>query len=101
MAIEDGRERFMRAVGILADEKDRIKDRLLIAYASQLSRVNAREDLPPALLDDFILIRNAVSDADMPYGEGERAARKSMQWTKSRPRKWPARFSRFSSGSTG
>ena len=58
------------------DEKDRIKDRLLIAYASQLSLVEAREDLPPELLDEFFLIRNALSDAEMPYGSGERAAQK-------------------------
>jgi hypothetical protein len=76
MALDDGRQRFTRAVGILADEKDRIKERLLIAYASQLSLVNAKEDLPPELLNDYYTLRNVLSDADMPYGNGERAAKK-------------------------
>jgi hypothetical protein len=76
MALNDGRERFTRAAGILADEKERIKERLLAAYASQLSRVNAQEDLPPELLEEFCQLRNAISDAEMPYGYGERAAKK-------------------------
>jgi hypothetical protein len=76
MALSDGRERFTRAVGILADEKDRIKERLMMAYASQLSRINAREDLPPELVDEFCRLRLAISDAEMPYGYGERAAAK-------------------------
>lgn len=76
MALSDGRERFTRAVGILADEKERIKERLLTAYASQLSRINARGDLPPELLEEFCQLRNAISDAEMPYGYGERAAKK-------------------------
>jgi hypothetical protein len=76
MALNDGRERLTRAVGILADEKERIKQRLLTAYASQLSRVNAQEDLPPDLLEEFCQLRNAISDAEMPYGYGERAAKK-------------------------
>ena len=76
MALGDGRERFKRAVGILADEKDRIKERLLIAYASQLSLINAKDDLPNDLINDFYSLRNALSDAEMPYGSGERAAKK-------------------------
>ncbi len=76
MAVGDGRERFKKAVGILVDEEDRIKDRLLIAYASQLSLVKATEDLPAELVNDFYDIRNALSDAEMPYGTGERAAKK-------------------------
>jgi hypothetical protein len=76
MALGNGRERFTQAVGILADEKDRIKERLLIAYASQLSLINAKDDLPNDLINDFFLLRNALSDAEMPYGSGERAAKK-------------------------
>jgi uncharacterized membrane protein len=76
MAATDARERFRRAVEILKDEQAGVKERLLTAYASQLSRINAREDLPPELLQDFYTFRNAISDADMPYGYGERAAKK-------------------------
>lgn len=76
MALSDAQERFTGAVGILADEKGRIKERLLMAYASQLSLVNAKQDLPFELLNAFYELRNAISDAEMPYGYGERAATK-------------------------
>jgi len=72
----DVQERFTRAVGILADEKGRIKERLLMAYASQLSGVHVKQDLPPDLAKGFYEMRNAISDAEMPYGYGERAAKK-------------------------
>ncbi|HEY2841392.1 MAG TPA: hypothetical protein VGJ26_19700 [Pirellulales bacterium] len=79
MSLEDGRRRFTQAVAILADEKGRIKDRLLIAYASQLSLLNANQDLSHDLLDDYLMLRYALSDADVPYGYGERAAKKLEQ----------------------
>jgi hypothetical protein len=70
------RDRFERAVRILAEEKGRIKERLLIAYASQLSVINPPADVPDELLTDFYLLKKALTDAEMPYGEGERAADK-------------------------
>ena len=76
MSLENGRERLERAVGILVDEKDRIKERLLVAYASQLSRIHRTEDLPEHLIGDFAELKNAVSDAEMPYGFGENASKK-------------------------
>jgi hypothetical protein len=76
MAVGDGRGRFEKAVGILADEEGRIKERLLTAYASQLSLVNAKEDLPADLVHELYEIRYALSDAEVPYGSGERAAKK-------------------------
>ncbi len=76
MALSDGRERFTRAAAILADEKGRIKDRLLIAYASQLSLLNAKQDLPPELIEPFYAVQIALSDAEMPFGYGEHAAKK-------------------------
>lgn len=81
MALNDGRQRFMRAVRILADEQGEIKERLLTAYAAQLSRVNPRDDLPAELLPDYYEFRNAISDADVPYGSGERAAKKIHDMT--------------------
>jgi hypothetical protein len=74
MALKDGRERFQRAAGILADEKGRIQERLLIAYASQLSRIHPHEDLPQSVLEGFDEIKYGISDADVPYGYGQRAA---------------------------
>lgn len=81
MSIEDGRERLKRAVGILVDENDRIKERLLVAYASQLSLIHRSEDLPEHLMGDFAELKNAVSDADMPYGLGEHASEKIKAMT--------------------
>jgi hypothetical protein len=70
------RERFEQAVRTLAEEKGRIKERLLIAYASQLSLIDPPADVPEEFLTDFYLLKKALSDAEMPYGEGERAADK-------------------------
>ena len=39
MQFQNARKQFQNAVGILADEKGPIKERLLIAYAGQLSGV--------------------------------------------------------------
>ena len=76
MGLERGREKLTQAVRILAEEKGRVKDRLLIAYASQLCLVNIRDDMPKDLFAPFTNLHNALSDADMPYGRGERAAQK-------------------------
>ena len=67
---------FQKAIGIFVDEKGRIKERLLVAYASQLSTINPQNDLPSALKDDFRDIRYTLSDEGMPYGYGEHAASK-------------------------
>ena len=74
-------QRLQRAVGILVSEKDRVKERLLVAYASQLSNVDPARDVPEALLGEFDEIRYALSDAGMPYGYGEHAARKLNNMT--------------------
>lgn len=76
MNYENARQRFTNAAGILADEKSRIKERLLIAYASQLSGVDRSGDLPPSMAKEFDGLRYALSDAEMPYGYGEHAARR-------------------------
>lgn len=76
MTREKIQEAFTRAVGILADEKGTIKERLLVAYASQLSSVRPQDDLPEKLGDAFREIRYALSDEGMPYGYGEHAAKK-------------------------
>src|SRR5512143_3855679 len=76
MSLDDGRERLQHAVQILVEEKDRIKQRLLVAYASQLSLIDPRHDLPQELTNNFYSLRNALSDAEMPYGLGEHAAEK-------------------------
>jgi len=70
------RETFRKAVQILVDENEKIKERLLIAYASQLSLVRPTDPLPAEVADEFRWLRYALSDAEMPYGYGERAAKK-------------------------
>lgn len=81
MSLDEVREIFKRAVGILVDEDRGIKDRLLIAYASQLALIRAAADLPESLRDDFQGLRYALSDADLPYGYGERAVTKLRDMT--------------------
>lgn len=76
MAQDEVREAFQKAVGILTDEKGRIKERLLTAYASQLSMIRPQDDLPSPLTNTFREIRYALSDEGMPYGYGEHAAKK-------------------------
>ena len=77
MSVENARDRFRKAIGILVDEKDRIKDRLLVAYASQLSGIDPNRDLPDSMVSEFDMLRYALSDQEkMPYGYGESAARK-------------------------
>jgi len=81
MSLEDTRETLKKAVGILADEKDRIKERLLLAYASQISGIDRNHELPESLVPEFDEIRYALSDAEMPYGYGEHAAKKLHEMT--------------------
>src|SRR3990170_2471402 len=76
MELNHIRETFRRAVQILVDENEKIKERLLIAYASQLSLIRPNADLPAELIDEFQRLRYALSDAEMPYGYGQRAAKK-------------------------
>lgn len=81
MTLLDAQKRFENAVRILVQEPDRISDRLLIAYVSQLSLIDAKADLPEGVYGDFLALRNAISDAEMPYGDGERAATKIKAMT--------------------
>lgn len=76
MELNSVRERFQSAVEILVDENALLKDRLLVAYASQLAEIRPKTDLPSEVADDFRWLRYALSDADMPFGYGERAAKK-------------------------
>jgi hypothetical protein len=81
MTHNHARETFQRAVQILVDENEKIKERLLIAYASQLSLIRPIDDLPAELVDDFQQLRYTLSDAEMPYGYGQRAAKKLHDMT--------------------
>ena len=76
MTREEVQKAFQRAIEVLVDEKGRIKQRLLAAYASQLCLVHPQEDLPEPLRDEFRAVRYALSDEGMPYGYGEHAAKK-------------------------
>jgi hypothetical protein len=76
MSCDNARQRFTNAVGILADEKARTKERLLIAYAGQLSGADRSGDLPALMAKEFDGLRYALSDAEMPYGYGAHAAKR-------------------------
>ncbi len=81
MTREKVQEAFLRTVGILADEKGKIKQRLFVAYASHLSSIRPQDDLPKQLSNDFREIRYTLSDEGMPYGYGEHAAKKLQDMT--------------------
>jgi len=77
MATKNSRERFREATRLLVAEKSRIKERLLVAYASQLSCIDPNRELPDTMVTDFDLLKYALSDAEkIPYGFGEFAAKK-------------------------
>ena len=76
MKPEEVQAAFQRAVGVLVDEKGKIKERLQVAYASQLSLVRPQDDLPEPLREEYQAVRYALSDEGMPYGYGEHASKK-------------------------
>ena len=77
MSTEKSQERFREATRLLVAEKGRIKDRLLVAYASQLSSIDPNRELPDSMVTEFDLLKYALSDAEkIPYGFGEFAAKK-------------------------
>lgn len=69
MTTENARERFKDAVGILADEKGGIKERLMIAYISQLSRIDPNKDLPDRMVSEFDAIKFTLTTETV---EGDR-----------------------------
>ncbi len=69
MSTENTRQRFKDAVGILVDEPGDIKQRLMIAYISQLSHVNAKRDLPEHMVSALEGIRFTLTIDEV---EGDR-----------------------------
>jgi hypothetical protein len=57
MTTENARVRLRDAVGILVDEKGRIKQRLMVAYVSQLSRIDPDHELPDHIVPIFDALR--------------------------------------------
>jgi hypothetical protein len=57
MTTDNARARFKNAIGILVDEPGGIKQRLMIAYISQLSRIDPNQDLPERLMPQFDRIK--------------------------------------------
>jgi len=76
MTLEQVCETFHRAVQILVDENAMIKERLLVAYASQLSLIRSQDELPADVANALLGVRYALSDAESPFGYGERAVKK-------------------------
>ena len=60
MSLETGKQRFINAVRCLVDERGPIKERLLIAYVSQLSAIQPEEDLPSEMLSPFTMIKTRL-----------------------------------------
>lgn len=79
MITDNARDRFREAVGILVDEQGRIKDRLMVAYVSQLSRVDPDQELPEHLAIEFDTLRYALTN-DVVIGDRGNVAKelKSM-----------------------
>jgi hypothetical protein len=53
MSLETGKQRFTNAIRCLVDEPGDIKERLLIAFVSQLSAITSNEDLPAQMVEPF------------------------------------------------
>jgi hypothetical protein len=70
MPHRDARERFKLAVGILADEKGRIKDRLLTAYVSQLATLDPHADLPPRMVPQFDRLKIRLNESEVVGDRG-------------------------------
>ncbi len=70
MTTENARQRFKDAVGILVDEKGDIKQRLQVAYISQLSRINPQQDLPDHLREPFAEIKGPLTTDEVVGDRG-------------------------------
>jgi hypothetical protein len=73
MAWEKANQRFENAVRCLVDEPGRIKERLLVAYVSQLSGLDPDEDLPGELVSPFGAIRAQLREDQVPGDRGNPA----------------------------
>lgn len=78
MSLEDGKHRITKAVRCLVDEPGAIKDRLLIAFVSQLSGLDPPNDLPDELVVPFEVIQirlnqdQVVGDRGNPVSQLEK-----------------------------
>lgn len=71
MTSESTRERFKQAVRILADEPGTIKQRLMIAYVSQLSQIDAAHELPEQMIDEFDRLKVVLSEDEVVGDRGK------------------------------
>lgn len=78
MQREEIDERLQRAVAILVDEHGRIKDRLKVAYISQLAEIPVPADLPDELAGRFDTISFQIS-TDGRRGDGATVSKELEQ----------------------
>lgn len=65
---------FTQAVQCLVDESGPIKERLLIAYVSQLSQLDPQTDIPEAIASDFRTVRMRLSQDEVVGDKGNAAS---------------------------
>ena len=74
MSLEIGRQRFNLAVRCLVDEQGPIKERLLVAYVSQLSAINTDVDLPGEMGAQFGAIKIRLGEDQVQGDRGNAAS---------------------------
>ncbi len=74
MSLETGKQRFTNAVRCLVDEPGPIKERLLIAYVSQLSAIDPVQDLPGELGSQFGTIQVRLGEDQVQGDRGSAAS---------------------------
>ena len=74
MPLERGKEHFTKAVRILVDEPGGIRERLLIAYVSQLSALDSRFDVPEDMASAFEAIKVRLGQDQVPGDRGNPAS---------------------------
>ena len=68
------KDRFKKAVECLVDEAGPIKERMLIAYASQLSSIDPMVELPPEMIEEFAGIQISIGQDQVPGDKGNAAS---------------------------
>lgn len=74
MSLETGKRRFANAVRCLVDEPGGIKERLMIAYVSQLSGIDPEDDLPADLVSPFDAVRIRLGEDQVVGDRGNPAS---------------------------
>lgn len=74
MTHENAKNRFTKAVKCLVDERGPIKERLEIAYVSQLSQIDPSTDLPADMVTEFDTMRIRLGEDQVQGDRGNAAS---------------------------